>query len=408
MLRGNGPLVSSTSAGRRSVSTARPPGLVRAIPQVALLVSTYQKPWHLQRVLTSIAAQEGIDGRFEVVVTDDGSTDDTHDLVRRFADCMPFPVAITSHPHVGFQLARCRNQGAAAGRAPYLLFLDGDCVLPPDYVRQHLDRRRPRRVMCGYCYRLDKKTTARFNDRVIRSRQYVDWVPGDERRALAKRRRKARFYQLIHHPTKPRLTGGNLGIWREDFERINGFDENFEGWGGEDTDLGSRLRKTGVRVGSILQWTQSYHLWHPPDVTAPDRIRNGANQNRLQRKGRLTRCRNGLTKRPPADLRVRIAGVPARADLATELFASWRAHAGLPLGGDCRQRAEVEVLFLPGKGGFSGRADCNVLVVLETSKLAKRLAQKAHLVIADESHDQVADQPTFRLNEFNQVMDTLG
>lgn len=408
MLPGNGSLISATSAGRRSVSAARRQGPVRATPEVALLLSTYEKPWHLRRVLESIVAQQGVDGRFELVVTDDGSTDETRDIVNRFAACAPFSVRLTSHRHSGFQLARCRNEGAAACQAPYLLFLDGDCVLPADHVRQHLEHRRPNRVMCGYCYRLDEPTTARFNERVIRSHQYVDWIGADQRRSLAKRRRKSRFYQLIRHPSKPRLTGGNLGVWREDFERVNGYDQSFEGWGGEDTDLGSRLRKVGVRVDSILKWTQSYHLWHPPDVTAPDRIRNGANQDRLHRKGRLTRCRNGLTKRSSADLLVRMAGVPARADLATELFASWRVDAGLPLGGDSRRRPEVEVLFLPGKGRFTGRADCNVLVVLETSKRTRRLARKAHLVIADEPCGQVAGQAAFRLNEFNQAMNSLG
>ena len=67
---------------RRSV-----PGPVTAAasqPQIALLLSTYRKPRHLERVLTSIAMQQRVAGRFELVVTDDGSTDDTLDVVDRF------------------------------------------------------------------------------------------------------------------------------------------------------------------------------------------------------------------------------------------------------------------------------------------------------------------------------------
>src|SRR5262245_22504791 len=95
-----------------SVLTQRPAAvrLSAAAPEVALLVSTYHKPWHLEQVLTSIAAQEGIAGRFEVVVTDDGSTDETLERVRSFAGRNPFPVRWTTHPHDGFQLARCRNE----------------------------------------------------------------------------------------------------------------------------------------------------------------------------------------------------------------------------------------------------------------------------------------------------------
>src|SRR6266481_4643090 len=101
--------------------------------EIALLVSTFQRPAHLRRVLKSIAAQRGVSGALEVVVSDDGSQDDTHEIVRQFAEAASFPVHLTTHPHDGFQLARIRNEGAAASTAPYLLFLDGDCVLPPDH-----------------------------------------------------------------------------------------------------------------------------------------------------------------------------------------------------------------------------------------------------------------------------------
>ena len=111
-------------------------------PEIALLMSTYQRPTHLRRALESIALQEGVAGRMELVITDDGSTDETPEIVRRFAASVPFAVGFTTHPHTTFQLARCRNEGVRASRAPYMLFLDGDCVLPRDHVRIHLERRK--------------------------------------------------------------------------------------------------------------------------------------------------------------------------------------------------------------------------------------------------------------------------
>ncbi|MBN1909874.1 MAG: glycosyltransferase [Pirellulales bacterium] len=273
----------------------RSPGVVR--PELAILVSTYQKPWHLARALWSIACQQGVDGRFEVVVTDDGSTDETPQVVERFARSVSFPVALTTHPHTAFQLARCRNDGAALSTAPYLLFVDGDCVLPPDHLLQHLARRKPGHASCGYCVRLDETTSRRFSEEAIRSAEFLNWAPASEIRALRRRDRKSRFYRLIRHPRKPQLTGGDCGIWRADFERVNGFDENFEGWGGEDTDLGRRLRRAGVRTQSILRWTHTYHLFHSPDASAPARIAQGVNQPYFNRTFVLTRCLNGLNTR---------------------------------------------------------------------------------------------------------------
>ena len=74
-------------------------------PDISVLVSTYQRPNHLRRCLRSIAMQQGVEGRFEVVVTDDGSTDETHELVRQFSREAGFPVYLTTHLHDGFQLA---------------------------------------------------------------------------------------------------------------------------------------------------------------------------------------------------------------------------------------------------------------------------------------------------------------
>ena len=68
---------------------------------------------------------------------------------------------------------------------------------------------------------------------------------------------------------------------------MNGYDENFEGWGCEDDDLRLRLRRAGVRIESILSRTHTYHLWHPTDATYPQSWRDGRNVAYLKRRGVL-------------------------------------------------------------------------------------------------------------------------
>ncbi len=153
-------------------------------PEIALLVSSYQRPHNLRRALLSIAMQRGVSGRMEVVVTDDGSTDETPQLVHQFARTVDFPVRFTTHPHTTFQLARCRNEGAAASTAAYLLFLDGDCLLPPDHVANHLQRRQPGVVWAGNRVLLDAATSARINDDVIRRGEFVHCASAEDLRRL--------------------------------------------------------------------------------------------------------------------------------------------------------------------------------------------------------------------------------
>lgn len=265
-------------------------------PDIAVLVSSFERPFHLIRVLHSIAQQRGVDNRFEVVVTDDGSRDETLDIVQEFAAKQTFRVGVTTHPHETFQLARCRNEGVRASTAPYLLFLDGDCLIPPDHLRVHLDRRQKKIAYAGYCALLNEPTTKALDVEGVRSGRFMDLAPASEMKKLAKMHRKARFYELIRHPAKPKLFGGNVGIHRSDFEAVNGYDEAFEGWGCEDDDLRIRLRQIGIRVKSILGWTNTYHLWHPKGETAPAEWREGNNVARIRRSAIPTRCEKGLTQ----------------------------------------------------------------------------------------------------------------
>jgi glycosyltransferase involved in cell wall biosynthesis len=348
-------------------------------PEIALLISTYQRPAHLRRALESVALQQGVDGQMEVVVTDDGSTDETANIVSEFAARVPFRVGFTTHEHGGFQLARCRNEGARSSSAPYLLFLDGDCVLPRDHVRKHLDHRRPNTVMAGDCARLDEEPSARVTLEVIQRGEFTAWAPDSELKRLRKADRSARFYRLIRHPTKPKLIGNNVGIWRRDYERVNGYDENYHGWGCEDDDLRHRLRKAGVQIASILRWTHTYHLWHPNVASMPAHWKDGANVRYLLRPGRLTQCRNGLHKRSVDELAIRIVARTTE----SHPVADWlRGRFGI---GTSVERPEVEILV--GEGRFSGRADCNVLIAIDPAHTSA--VKGAHLVLHPQTGDEV-------------------
>jgi GT2 family glycosyltransferase len=176
------------------------------------------------------------------------------------------------------------------------VFLDGDCVAPPDHVVQHLKYRQPRMALAGFCYHLDAVTSARIDDEAVRTGAYQNWVPPELKKKLDRMDRKSRFYALVRHPRRPKLYSGNFGIWRSDYEAVNGFNEDFMGWGCEDDDFGLRVLRSGVRVRSILRWTRTYHLWHPPVPSNPRRWRDGSNVQRLRRENRRpsARCVHGL------------------------------------------------------------------------------------------------------------------
>lgn len=264
---------------------------------ISVIVSTYQRPEHLRRCLASLEAQEGVAGRFEVVVTDDGSRDETLRLIATTARRVDFPLSFTTHDHAGFRLARCRNEGVAASTAPYLLFTDGDCILPCDHLRHHLAMRSRGRVVGGDCIRLDAETSFRIDVDAIHGGDVARFVPRAEAWRIRLKGLRAKAYEWTRMPMRPRLSGNNIALWRDDFERVNGFDEGFVGWGLEDRDLQCRLERLGLRVRSILLATAPIHLWHP---TPPSFARNSVGTPNLAYfraiRERPTFCVDGMVK----------------------------------------------------------------------------------------------------------------
>lgn len=375
--------------------------------EVAISVTTYQKPWHLRRTLASILGQQGIAGRYEVVITDDGSTDETPEIVEQFRRQASFPVGFTTHPHAAFQVSKCRNEGARATTAPYLLFVDGDCVLPPDHVATHLARRRPGHALIGDCYRIEREISDTLSEEGARRGDFLAWEINGERGRHARAHRKAVWYNLIRHPRKPKLVGNNFSVWRTDFERVNGFDENFCGWGQEDDDLGLRLRRAGVRLQSILGQTRSYHLWHPRDPSTTVQWHDGVNVPYFLRRGGLTRCRNGIVKRGLHDLSFGVTGGGEAARKVMNILRENGVDAG-----DSRSSTgalpEVEVLALPGAGRFSRSAEFRMLVVLDQITLGRKLVEQANMIVAPSPLPGLNGKPQFAPADFSQALEAIA
>jgi len=365
-------------------------------PELAIIVTSYQMPWHIRRVLESIAVQR-TNRPFEVVVTDDGSTDETASVVKSFGEQATFPVRFVTHPHTEFHAARCRNEGARHSSAPQLLFTDGDCLMPPDHVEQHMQAVRPGAVTCSYCVRLDRDVSQHVTLQAVRGATYVAWTSAEQRKKLRHMHYKALWYRLIRHPRKPALRSTNFAIARDDFERVNGFDENFLGWGCEDDDFGRRLRSAGIRTKSILNRTCVYHLWHPPAPTRPQEWKQGGNVSYLQRSIRLTRCVNGLVSRWSRELTVRLADESAG---GTNIRSLLDRH-GWIVETSRRQRSDLELVCRPGHGRFARTCDCCVLACFDEANFDATDASGAQIVLSPSGNVGEPGQVRLRLDDVN-------
>jgi hypothetical protein len=220
-----------------------------------------------------------------------------------------------------------------------------------------------------------------------------------ERWRVARNDLDAKLNWLLRNPHKPKLFAGDFGIWRSDFERVNGFDQRFRDWGGEDDDLRTRLLQAGVSVRSIRDVTRTFHLWHPPDPTVPRRWTEGRNAPRVQRRFRLTRCFDGLVKRRMEDLTIRVRNASAYRAAVAEAFPFLQEPAAVG------ERVDVECLFLPGSEGFAGDADCRVLIL--TDSAARPPLDRTDVLVTDLEEVRFDAGPRYRVSEMDRMWESI-
>lgn len=226
------------------------------MPSIGLVISTYNWPEALDRVLASVATQSCLPA--EVLIADDGSGETTAAVVRRWKEAVPFPVKHVWQADQGFRVSRVRNLALLEATADYVLILDGDEVLHRDFIRDHLDALEPNQVLRGSRAVLSAERTAEVLAGGALPRW---WEAGVSKRAAA-----FRFPLLssLLRDWQPRGTEGfYIGCWRSDAVKINGFESRFEGWGGEDADFVMRLMHAGVVKKRMRFAGVMFHLDHP-------------------------------------------------------------------------------------------------------------------------------------------------
>ncbi len=247
----------------------------------AVIVTTYNRPDALRVVLEGFLHQDS--RGFEVLVADDGSTEDTRQLVEDYAKRADFPLRHIWQEDLGFRPGAARNRALAATAADYVIFIDGDCVPPPDFVRRHVTLAEPGFFLGGNRVLLSDTFTRRALAGQLPLHAWgtaewlLAWLRRDINRLLPLLRLPDGAFRRRHPDQWEGIKSCNLSAWRTDLQRVNGFDEAYSGWGLEDSDLVIRLIHAGIKHKSARFATPLFHLWHREN----DRSRLPENQQRL-------------------------------------------------------------------------------------------------------------------------------
>jgi glycosyltransferase involved in cell wall biosynthesis len=227
----------------------------------AVIVTTYNWPEALRMTLRSIERQVEIP--FEVVIADDGSAEETRQVVQETYTRSNLRWRHVRHNDKGIRQARIKNLGVLYSTAPYLIFIDHDVVLHPNFVMDHLMLAGKGRFLQGKRSFLPRDFSETILSRGIIPR-ISPFLPGLENRKNAVRLPRLGDIFARNRGFQTALRGCNLSMHRDDFLAVDGYDETFDQcWGREDSDICYRLFHSGVLCRNLWFSALQYHLYHP-------------------------------------------------------------------------------------------------------------------------------------------------
>jgi glycosyltransferase involved in cell wall biosynthesis len=257
-------------------------------PTVTLIINTYNQPEYLARVLRAVAGQRDVPD--EVILADDGSGEETRRVFGQWAAAQSFGARHVWQEKDGFRRSRILNAAIAQAQGEYLIFLDGDTIPHPRFVGDHRSHARRRYYLQGHRVLVTERASTVFGVGNFSADRQKAFLAGDLlgikhifRWPIALRRVK---------PNYDGVRGCNLSAWRKELAEINGYSEDYIGWGCEDLDLALRLINSGVKRLDVRGQALCYHLWHPK----LDRSNLAANEKLLfeTAAGKSTTCERGL------------------------------------------------------------------------------------------------------------------
>ncbi len=235
--------------------------------KISILLATYNWPSALKLCLQSLETQT--DKNFEVVIADDGSGPETKAVIDSFSKDAKFPLTHLWQDDLGFRKTRILNQAISNAQGEYLVFLDGDCLVQPDFVKRHRQLAQDGFLITGSRVLLNESLTkkilsgSQWNFSAFQSNLITYRLNGGINKIwpiLIKLGNGSwRIYQKF---VWRRIKGCNMACWKKDALAIGGFDETMTGWGHEDADFVFRLQHSGIKRKSGAWSTEVFHLFH--------------------------------------------------------------------------------------------------------------------------------------------------
>lgn len=256
----------------------------------SLIISTYNWPEALSLVLKSVISQSI--KPLEVVIADDGSGEATKKVIQDYKNKLSVPLKHVWHKDNGFKRSTILNKAISIASGEYIIQVDGDCILHKHFVKNHYQNALNNHYLYGsrvniksnYLSKLytSQKTTFHFLSKGIKKKTRAIYIP------------------LLNKAYKPhvnfsnKLRGCNFSFFKQDFIAVNGYNEDFKGWGKEDSELALRFHNFGLSAKRLRYAGIVFHIFHK-NASKENITNNNTIENETIRLNKKW-CPNGIDK----------------------------------------------------------------------------------------------------------------
>ena len=224
--------------------------------KTSLIITTYNWEEALSCVLHSVLKQTDMPD--EVIIADDGSRTETRHIITRFQSKFPVPLIHSWQEDLGFRAARSRNIAIAKASYDYLIFIDGDMILDKNFIHDHKKIARTKQLVQGSRVITNKNSA----NKIMHGSSPNLFMAGLSNRVNAI---PSQFLMTIFSKRDQKLKGSktcNMAFWKEDAIAINGFNEDFIGWGREDSEFVARMLNSNTIRYKVKFACIAFHLFH--------------------------------------------------------------------------------------------------------------------------------------------------
>lgn len=254
--------------------------------KISLIITTYN--WHEALELVLLTAEKQSLMPYEIIIADDGSGKETEAVVNKFKDQLP--LKHLWHEDKGFRRTVILNKAIAQAQGEYIIQLDGDCLMHPDFVKDHAWMAAKNQYLYGSRVNIKEEFLSElFQNKITKIGFLNKGIKNKTRNLHLPFLMKS--YQA-ENKLSSKLRGCNLSYWKTDILKINGYNEAMTGWGKEDSEMAIRLLNSGVKGRRIRYGGIIYHIFHT--VKSKDRVNINESIQQKAIDENLTYCEKGI------------------------------------------------------------------------------------------------------------------